>query len=101
MKDCVVGGIIDLRRHPLHRTESTAYRELLQGKRDELTQNQYCTLPGFLRDELRRNVVTAIEMRPDRSHRADSERNVYLERTATASLPGDDPQNIFARAVTT
>jgi len=97
MKDCVLDGIIDLGRYPLHRPESPEFGELLHSKRDELAQHQYCALPGFLREEVRRAVVAAIEKRLARSHRADSERNIYLERTPSASLPDDHPKNIFAR----
>ena len=97
MKHCLLDDIIDLERYPLHRPESTEYRKLLHGKRDELAQNQYCALPGFLREDVRRPVAAAIEKRLERSHRADSERNIYLERSATASLPDEHPKNIFAR----
>ena len=89
--------IIDLSRYPLHQRDSTAWRALVHDKREQLEQNQYCTLPGFLLDEQRRKVVSAVESRLDQANRADNERNIYLERARTESLPDDHPKNTFAR----
>ena len=90
-------NIIDLSRYPLHQDDSTAWRALVHEKREQLEQNQYCTLPGFLLDEQRRKVVSAIESRLDQANRADNKRNIYLERAHTESLPDDHPRNTFAR----
>lgn len=88
---------IDLSRYPLDRPESEDYKALVSGKRNELDKNQFCTMSGFLPDTERRKIVSAVESRQDHTHRADSLRNVYLERTPTESLPDDHPKNIFAR----
>ena len=88
---------LDLSRYPLDRSDSDDYRSLNLSKRNELNQKQFCTLPGFLLDAQRRKIVAAVESRQDHTHRADSERNVYLERTRSTSLPDDHPKNLFAR----
>jgi hypothetical protein len=88
---------IDLSRYPLDRADSDDYPSLVAEKRGELDAQQYCTMPGFLLDGERRKIVAAVESRQQHTHRADSERNVYLERTRTDSLPDDHPKNIFAR----
>lgn len=54
-------------------------------------------MSGFLLDLRRREVATAVEGQQEDTYRADSERNVYLERSRSDSLPGDHPKNIFAR----
>ena len=90
-------SIIDLSRYPLHRPDSASWRSLVHDKRKQLEHKQYCTLPGFLLDEQRSEVVTAIEGRLDQANRADNQRNIYLERARSESLPDDHPKNIFAR----
>jgi len=88
---------IDLSRYPLDRADSEEYRALVAEKCEQLSSNQYCTMPGFLLDAERRNIVAAVESRQQHTHRADSQRNVYLERTRSDSLPDDHPKNIFSR----
>lgn len=90
-------NIVDLARYPLHQGDSEAWRALVRDKREQLKQNQFCTLPGFLLDEQRRKVIAAIEGRLDLANRADNERNIYLETARTESLPDDHPKNTFAR----
>jgi len=89
--------IIDLSRYPLDRPGSEEYRALILTKRNELNKNQFCTMPRFLLDAQRRKIVAAVERRQEHTHRADSQRNVYLECARSPSLPGDHPKNIFAR----
>ena len=91
------GKTIDLSRYPLDQSDTEHYRAVVSGKRDQLEKNQFCTMPGFLLDAQRRNIVAAVESRQLHTHRADSQRNVYLERTRSPSLPDDHPKNIFAR----
>lgn len=91
------GKTIDISRYPLDQSKSEDYRALVSGKRDELDKNQFCTMPGFLLDAQRRKIVAAVESRQQYTHRADSLRNVYLERARSPSLPDDHPKNIFAR----
>jgi hypothetical protein len=92
-----IAKTIDLSLYPLNIPHSADYRSLISAKRTELNNQQYCVMPGFLRDAQRRKIVASVESRQQHTHRADSERNVYLERTRTASLPDDHPKNIFAR----
>jgi hypothetical protein len=92
-----IGKTIDLSRYPLDRADSDDYRSLVSKKREELNQQQFCTMPGFLLEAERRKIVTAVEGRQKHTHRADSDRNVYLERTRSTSLPADHPKNIFSR----
>jgi hypothetical protein len=89
--------IIDLSQYPLDRVDSDDYRSLVSGKREELNEQQYCTMPGFLLDAERRKIVASVESRQEHTNRADSDRNVYLERTRSDSLPDDHPKNLFAR----
>ncbi len=90
-------NIIDLSRYPLHQGDSVAWRALVRDKREQLETRQYCRLPGFLLDEQRCKIVSAIEARLDQANRADNERNIYLALAGTESLPDDHPRNIFAR----
>jgi hypothetical protein len=82
---------IDLSCYPLDRSDSDDYRSLVSGKRDELNDQQFCTMPGFLLDRRRREIAVAIEGQQENTYRADSERNVYLERSRSESLPEDHP----------
>ncbi len=88
---------IDLSRYPLDKPDSEAYRSLVTDKRDQLNHSQYCTMPGFLLDAQRREIVAAVEGRQQHTHRTDNQRNIYLECSRTESLPEDHPKNIFAR----
>ena len=88
---------INLARYPLDKADSDAYRLLVSTKRCELDSRQYCTMPGFLLDQQRREIVAAVESQQQNTHRADSQRNVYLERTRSPSLAENHPKNIFAR----
>jgi len=97
MKHCSLETIVDLSRYPLDRPDSATWLELVESKRAELAQRQYCTLPGFLLDGQRHKVIAAIEGRLGQANRADNERNIYLERARTESLPDDHPKNIFNR----
>jgi len=54
MKHCLLETIVDLSRYPLERPNSGAWHELVECKRAELAQKQYCILPGFLLDGQRR-----------------------------------------------
>jgi hypothetical protein len=92
-----INKIIDLSQYPLDRVDSDDYRSLVSGKREELNEQQYCTMPGFLLDAERRKIVASVESRQEHTNRADSDRNVYLERTHSTSLPDDHPKNLFAR----
>jgi len=88
---------IDLLRYPLDKPDSEAYHFLIADKRKQLNRDQYCTMPGFLLDARRREIVAAVESRQQHTHRADSQRNVYLERSRSESFADDHPKNIFAR----
>lgn len=92
-----INKIIDLSQYPLDRADSDDYRSLVSRKREELNAQQYCTMPGFLLDAERRKIVASVESRQEHTNRADSDRNVYLERTRSDSLPDDHPKNLFAR----
>jgi hypothetical protein len=92
-----ISKTIDLSLYPLDRIDSDDYRSLVSRKREELNERQYCTMPGFLLDAERRKIVASVESRQEHTNRADSQRNVYLERTRSVSLPDDHPKNIFAR----
>lgn len=97
MNHCSLETIVDLSRYPLDRPDSATWHELVERKRADLAQRQYCTLPGFLLDDQRRKVISAIEGRLEQANRADNERNIYLERARTESLPDDHPKNFFNR----
>lgn len=77
--------------------DSDAYRQMVSDKRRDLDSNQFCSLPGFLLDRQRQKIVTAVEKQQANTHRADSMRNVYLERSRDESFADDHPKNIFAR----
>jgi hypothetical protein len=88
---------IDLSRYPLDQAHSDAWCALVSAKRDELEARQYCSMPGFLLDARRREIVSAVENQQANTNRADNMRNVYLERKGVESLPQDHPKNIFSR----
>ena len=70
-----IDQIIDLSRYPLDRTDSENYQKLIAARRDELDRWQYCTLPGFLQDGVRRKIAAAVESRQQHTNRADGERS--------------------------
>jgi hypothetical protein len=88
---------IDLTRYPLDKNDSKAYLALFSDKRNELNENQFCSMPEFLLESQRGRIVAAIEGQQENTHRADNERNIYLQRSASKSLPTDHPNNIFTR----
>lgn len=97
MTELSIDRIIDLSRYPLDRADSEDYRALTIARHDELDSQQYCTLPGFLQEGARREIVAAVEGRQQHTNRADGERNIYLERNRSEALADDHPKNIFAR----
>jgi hypothetical protein len=97
MNKLPIDQVIDLSRYPLDRIDSEDYQELIAARRDQLDRWQYCTLPGFLQDDVRRKIAAAVESRQQHTNRADGERNIYLERRRSDELPDDHPKNIFSR----
>ena len=84
MKHCLLETIVDLSRYPLERPNSGAWHELVECKRAELAQRQYCILPGFLLDGHRRKVIAAIT----RAEKNERKRGHEIKK----ALLGYDPQ---------
>jgi hypothetical protein len=89
---------VNLTDYPLDQIAGPAYSRLVEEKRAELNRDQFCILPEFLREPVRRQLVANVDQLQDRANRADSRRNVYLQRTGSPELPDDHPRNIFSSA---
>ena len=90
--------IIDLDAYPLDQPDSDRYRTMVNDLAEKLNTDQVCTLPRFLRDNIRREEIDrAMEVLPQ-ANPAHSYRNVYLERSKSEDLPDDHPRNILAEA---
>jgi len=88
--------VIDLERYPIDQHSSAARVELIAALRDDLAANQYCVLPGFIREEARQRCVEqAKSIRPLANHISD-DRNCYLQRVRDDNLPDDHPRNILS-----
>jgi hypothetical protein len=97
MNQTDIDQIIDLNRYPLDQPDSEQYRDLVSDKRGLLDTQQFCSMPGFLCEPIRQKIAADVELQQQNTNRADSLRNVYLERTKTDSLPDDHPKNILSQ----
>jgi hypothetical protein len=90
--------IINLDLYPIADRSSPDRAELIARLKAELDENQYVTLPDFIRPAAREQAVSdAIAALPNAYHNA-SRRNCYLQRAGDASLPQDHPRNIMQSA---
>ncbi len=84
--------VIDLDAYPIANPACSALVDRLSR---QLADNQYCSLPGFMRPEaLRRAVADAVAARPH-AHDNNARRNCYLHREGDPALPADHPRNIM------
>ena len=97
MKKFDIEQIIDLSCYPLDQSDSVEYRALVDNKRKELENHQYCCFPGFLVEERHREIAIAVESQQQNTNRADNQRNIYLEQKPSKSLPDSHPKNLFSR----
>jgi len=93
--------VVDLQRYPIDAGRADPDRSALTARLcRELDSQQYCVLPGFLKDAAReRAVIEAETLRPQAYHNCAT-RNCYLQRTGDASLPDDHPRNLLFEAST-
>lgn len=91
----VINGLIDLDRYPLDEPDSGRYAELVDSLNRDLFTAQYCELPGFIRDDARRQEIVRVDDALPRAHTAHSLRNIYLQRSGDPALPDDHPRNIL------
>ena len=92
--------VINLDAYPIGDTESDAFKVLTERLRRELDDQQYVTLPGFIRPAARAQAVAQIESVLDRANHNGADRNCYLQRAGDPSLPDDHPRNILNHAST-
>lgn len=87
--------VINLDSYPIADQQSPELAMLIARLRKDLSDNQYCSLPGFMRPQaLERAVSDARTARP-RAHDNNARRNCYLHREGDPSLPADHPRNIM------
>ncbi|NQV43387.1 MAG: hypothetical protein HQ501_00680 [Rhodospirillales bacterium] len=92
--------IIDLGAYPITDPDAPARAELIARLSRELSQNQYCTLPGFINPAaLERVVKDVTEIRP-RAFDNNLPRNCYLHQQGDPALPPDHPRNIIQQSST-
>ena len=85
---------IDLSRYPLDR-DGAALQGIIEGCRDQLDREQYCSLPGFLVEDAVLASAREAASLLGRANPADSMRNCYLQRQGDPALAPDHPRNIM------
>lgn len=87
--------VINLDSYPIADPGSPALTTLIARLSSELSDNQHCSLPGFMRPQaLERAVADAVAARPQ-AHDNNARRNCYLHRESEPALPADHPRNIM------
>jgi hypothetical protein len=85
---------IDFTRYPLYKG-TEALTGLVAACRSQLDSDQYCSLPGFIREDAVAAMAGEAESLLDLANPAESERNCYLQRQGDPQLPADHPRNIM------
>lgn len=93
--DYEYGNIVDLERYPLHDADGDACRTLVRRLRQQLADEQYCEMPGFLLEACRLEEIERVKPVIPQANHASSMRNIYLEREPDPALPTDHPRNRF------
>ncbi len=93
-----MGEIVDLDRYPIADGSTPACRHLVEAIRADLAADQFCVLPDFIHEHVRKNLVQEIEGMQERAYPNRSRRNCYLQRDKEPALPGGHPRNIFFEA---
>ena len=90
--------IVNLDLYPILDPANPDRAALVARLKRELDENQYVSLPDFIRPEAReRAVQDAIEALPH-AHQNSSNRNCYLQRQGGPSLPAAHPRNMMLEA---
>ena len=87
-----MGQIIDLDRYPIADGSTPAFRDLVEALRADLAADQYCVLPDFIHEVVRKNLVREIEGLQERAYPNRSRRNCYLQQDKDPTLPGGHPR---------
>ena len=86
-------AVVNIDDYPITEAENPARARLVERLAAELSANQYCSLPGFIRPAaLARVVAEANAARPLAYHNM-ARRNCYLQRTTDADFPENHPRN--------
>ncbi|MEQ8666405.1 MAG: 2OG-Fe(II) oxygenase [Rhodospirillales bacterium] len=85
---------IDFKRYPLDKGRE-AVADIVDRCRTQLDRDQFCSLPGFFLPDAVVSAAAEAESLIDCANAAASERNCYLQRKGTSSLPPDHPRNIM------
>jgi len=90
--------VVNLDAYPIADRDDPRRAALVARLKQELDQNQYVSLPDFIRPEARLRAVADAEGALPRAHHNCSERNCYLQRKGDPSLSESHPINMFLSA---
>lgn len=93
-----MGEIINLDRYPIAEGGTPACRQVVDALQADLSADQFCVLPDFIRENARKDLVSEIEGLQEKAYTNRSRRNCYLQRDKDSALPGDHPSNMFFEA---
>ena len=93
-----MGEIINLDRYPIADGSTPECQQLVEGLRADLSADQFCVLPDFIHEHVRKNLVSEFEGLQEKAYANRSQRNCYLQRDNDSTRPGDHPRNIFFEA---
>lgn len=88
-------SIVNLDAYPIVDRTTEAYAQTVARHRQQLDQQQYCVLPGFVEPEMCDRLVAEVNQRLPNAYPNVSRRNCYLQRQGTDALPEDHPSNTF------
>lgn len=92
--------VVNLDLYPITDRASPERAALIARLKRDLDDQQYVSLPDFIRPEARERAVADALAALPRAHHNSSNRNCYLQRKGDASLPADHPRNIMLEAST-
>lgn len=92
--------VVNLDLYPITDRDNPDRAALIARLRRQLDENQYVSLPDFIRPEARERAVADAMAALPQAHHNCSNRNCYLQRTGDPALPDDHPRNIMLEAST-
>ncbi|MEQ9261412.1 MAG: 2OG-Fe(II) oxygenase [Roseovarius sp.] len=90
--------VVNLDLYPITDPTSPKRAALVSRLKRELDEQQYVSLPDFIRPEARKRAIDDAIAALPRAHHNSSNRNCYLQRQGDPSLPADHPRNVMLEA---
>ncbi|MDH3740654.1 MAG: hypothetical protein OER56_03565 [Hyphomicrobiales bacterium] len=87
--------VINLDSYPIADPDNPALARLIAQLSKDLTDNQYCSLPGFIRPQALERAVSDAQAARPQAHDNNARRNCYLHREGDPALAAGHPRNIM------